>query len=65
MSRTQESQDQFLKYRWEFLRRNEDYQNDYKEVERVFHKNDWSLDHYWIASISVDQRQLEFPPDDN
>ncbi|MEE9122012.1 MAG: DUF6499 domain-containing protein [Syntrophobacteria bacterium] len=53
MSRTQESQDQFLKYRWEFLRRNEDYQNDYKEVERVFHKNDCSLDHYWIASISV------------
>jgi hypothetical protein len=42
-------QDQFLKYRWEFLRRNEDYQKDYEEVERVFRENEYSLDHYWIV----------------
>ena len=49
MSRADEGQDQFLKYRWEFLRRNEYYQKDYQEVERVFRENEYSLDHYWIV----------------
>lgn len=52
-----EGMDRFLKYRWEFLRRNEDYQRDYKEVERVFSENDYSLDDYWIvlpSSIPVE-----------
>lgn len=43
-----EGMDRFLRYRWEFLRRNEDYQKDYKEVERAFRENDYNLDDYWI-----------------
>ncbi len=53
MSEANEGQDQFLKYRWEFLRRNEGYRKDYEEVEKFFRENDCSLDHYWIAPISV------------
>jgi len=48
-----EGMDRFLKYRWEFLRRNDEYQQDYQEIERVFRENDCSLDHYSIAPISV------------
>ena len=43
-----EGMDKFLKYRWEFLRRNEGYRKDYKEVEKFFRENDLNLDHYWI-----------------
>jgi len=42
MSITDKGQDEFLKYRWEFLRRNEDYKSDWKELREVDNKAEWA-----------------------
>jgi hypothetical protein len=42
MSLTDNRQDEFLKYRWEFLRRNEYYQEDWRELQKTNNKEYWA-----------------------
>jgi hypothetical protein len=52
-----EGMDKFLRYRWEFLRRNNDYKKHYQEMESFFRENDLSLNDYatvvYISAINI------------